>query len=106
MTPDDPPPDGELQKLLARGFEESKGKGAKVAKLEVDRFPGYERAKDTGDGQAKTPAAWSYRMSVTYALGGKTTICPKTEAKLVRSGKAWKYQAGRELGCEVVLDAQ
>lgn len=104
IVPDDPPPDGELQKVLARGFEEARGKGAKVSRLEVDRFPGYERERAKDDGKAREPASWTYRMSVTFAAGGKTTICPRAEAKLVKAGKGWRYQAGRDGSCEEVLD--
>ena len=101
--PDEAPKDGELQKLLSEGFSAAK-KGAKITRLEAARFPDYTRA----DAKAQPPvaASWSYQYSVTFESAGKTTICPRAEGKLVHAGRAWKYEHGRDVNCEEVLDPQ
>ena len=98
IAPDDPPEEGALQKALSDGFAAAHP-GSRVVKLAVDKYPDYERA------EKETPASWSYRLDVTYTLAGKTQICPRAGARLVKAGKAWKYKTESDGNCEEVLDA-
>jgi TolB-like protein len=97
ISPDDPPDDAALLKLLSDGYSAAHG-GARIVKLTPGKYPDYDRDAH----------AWSYVLDVTFrGKDGKTQICPRSEAKLEHSapGKPWKYLAGREMNCEQVLDA-
>ncbi len=101
IAPDDPPDEASLKKLLGDGFSAAH-KGSRILKLAADRFPAYELPGKDG-----TPASWSYTFEVTHRLStGKTEVCPRAEAKLVKQGRGWKYQHTRDFNCEEVIDAQ
>ena len=101
ITPDDPPDEAALNKLLAEGFSRAHD-GSQILKLAANRFPDYERAgKEPGK-----PASWMYTFDVTHKKAGKVEICPKAEAKLVRSGRGYRYEHVRDFNCEEVIDAQ
>jgi TolB-like protein len=98
IEPDDPPDEAALAKLLAEGYSAAHA-GARILKLTPGRYPDYDREAHS----------WSYVLDVTYrGKDGKTQICPRAEAKVEHSalGKPWKFLPGREMNCEVVLDAQ
>jgi TolB-like protein len=105
--PDEPPKEGELQKLLADGFaatrEAAKGK-AKVTKVEAARFPDYQKTDTKAEPKDQKAPGWQFTFSVTYEQGGKTTLCHRAEATLRHEGKGWKYEHGRDFTCEEVLD--
>jgi TolB-like protein len=105
IAPDDPPGDAELNALLTHGFAAANGAGVKVVKLSVQRFADYTR--DRPDRTPPEVANWAYTFGVTWSQAGKTTICPRAEAKLIHGKKgAWTYQHGGNGNCEEVLDAQ
>jgi len=104
ILPDDPPGDAELVAILGNGFAAAKGGGAKIVKLTPRRFPDYTRPKP--EEKPPIPASWAYTFGVTYAQAGKTTICPRAEGALTRSGRGWRYAHHSDGNCEEVLDAQ
>ena len=100
ITPDDPPDEAAVNRILAEGFAAAH-QGAKVLKLATDRFPAYERPGKEGQ-----PASWSYTYEVTSrGKDGKVTVCPRTEGLLLKEGRGWKYQHKRDFNCEEVLDS-
>jgi TolB-like protein len=96
IVPDDPPDESALKKLLGDGFSAAH-QNAKITRLAVDKYPDYDLETHS----------WAYRFDVTYANGKKTQICPRAEAKISHAapGKPWKYEPGRDMNCEEVLDA-
>ncbi len=104
ISPDDPPPDANLVTLLGSGFAATKGGDARIVKLTPGRFPDYTRAVPTA--APPRTAKWAYTFGVTYSKAGKTTICPRAEAAIVKLKGGWSYLAGADGRCEEVLDAQ
>jgi hypothetical protein len=100
IVPDDPPDEHALLRILGEGFS-AVHDGSSIIKLAADRFPDYTMPKDGA------PSSWAYRFDVTHKKkDGKTEVCPRAEAKLVKDGHAWKYEHVRDFNCEEVIDAQ